>query len=229
MSRKFNVPKNEISSHFVQGNSLESDVWQKLPSKEFDIIFARRFFSIFEKPEGALKALLKQCNDYCKPTATVVLDWMPQSGAEVDGAFPNSILYGIRTIRSHPTALHDARLTSKIEVSDLEVWMTNTELKETEQQTRQRLQSVGAEIVDLRAPKYRIAPPERISNIGNGFWEKAKLLKEGGREESLMQLADEERRLYRSKPSPSNRVGSEHIIMHSIFVSVRGRKIEEEK
>ena len=58
----------------MEGNVLESDVWQKLPTTNFDIIFVRRFFSIFKKPERALENLLKQCNDYCTSTAVVVLD-----------------------------------------------------------------------------------------------------------------------------------------------------------
>lgn len=161
----------------MEGNVLDSDVWQKLPTTNFDIVFVRRFFSIFKEPERALENLLKQCNDYCTSTAVVVLDWMPQSGAEMDGARPNSMMYGFRTVRSHPTSLHDASLTSKIDVSDLEIWMTDAELEEVKRRMEQRLQSVGAEIVNVREPKHQVAPPERISNIGNKFWEKAKLLK----------------------------------------------------
>lgn len=174
MSQKFNVSNEEISGHFVEGNVLESKVWQKLPAKTFDIIFARRFFSMFEKPEKAIETFLKQINDYCTPKATVVLDWMAQSGAERDGARPSSMMYAIRTVGIHSTNLHNVSLSSKIKVLDLEIWMTRAEMEEVERQMLQRLQSVDVEIVDAsRGRSGLVETPIRWVGLG---WVQPKLI-----------------------------------------------------
>ena len=206
--------------HFIEGSAFDDKTWSGLV--RFDCVLARRFVTLFAQQDKVINSLLDRCTE----NGQVVFDFMPTSPASHLVGGVDTLVYGIRHVRSYPNGLHEVDLSSTVQVDDLEILITEAE----EQRAREELQSVadkaGVKIVSARSPNYELPPENKIIYSGRSFWEDA--VDEDGPLDSkaVAVRADKHRRRYvngvykkwdkngRPDPAPG-------LVMYYLVVSVR--------
>ena len=125
-------------------------------------------YSVVVFDEGAIDHIA-QVIATCTEGGLVVFDFMPTSPASHLVGGEDTLVYGIRNVRSYPNKLYEVDLSSTVQVDDIEVLITEAD----EQRAREELQSLvdkaGVEIVSARPSNYE----HKITHRGQDFWNEA--------------------------------------------------------